>query len=172
MRTRLLDAPWWVLGLVSGIPFGAVMAVTSLLDGGSVGSAVVSAIVSGVIFGALMGVFQARMNRRAREAVGDVSADRAAVVHRSAVRGPVPDDPEVRGAAVRLVAHQLEQSRRNLVWSMVVFGAFLLLSVWLAVTSSSPWWWGGVVFWCAFIGFSLWVPARLGRRLALLRGDG
>lgn len=153
---------------MSGIPFGVVMAVVGILDGEPVVVSVVAAAAGGVFFGAFMGAFQARMNRRTKAAIDDVPADRLPALYRSAMRGALPEDPDVRAAAVRLVAHDLERSRRTLKWGMVVLGAFLLLTVWLAVTSS-PRWWGGVVFWGCFMAFSVWVPFRLRRRLALLR---
>jgi hypothetical protein len=167
VRTRLLGAPWWVLAIVTGIPFCAVMVVTNLLEGGSVVGALVGAAVGSIVFGGLMGLFLARAHRRIRAVVGAVPPGREAAVHRSAARGPVPDDPVERAAAARLVAHNLDQAKGNLWWSLVVFAIALLLSAWLALTSS-PWWWGTVVLWCGLIGWSVVLPSRLRRRLALL----
>ena len=127
----------------------------------------VGAVVQGVFFGLLMGLFLARTNNRTRAAVGGMPINREAAVYRAAAKGPVPEDPQVRAAASRLVAHQLDQSQRNIKWTIVVFTTFLILSTWLAV-SSSPWWWSAVALWCAFIGWSIWLPSRLRRRLTVL----
>ncbi|MBS2939107.1 hypothetical protein KDN32_15305 [Nocardioides sp. J2M5] len=127
-----------------------------------------AAAVGGAFFGTFMGLFLMRVNRRTRVAVGDVAPDRRVAVLRSAAKGPVPEDPAERAAAARLVAHQLEETRRNRWWTLGVTAAFLLLGGWLAVTSS-PWWWCWVAMWCALLGWSLVLPARLHGRLAELQ---
>jgi hypothetical protein len=56
----MLNAPRWVLALVTGVPFGLWMALsTRFLQDGSWTEALVTGGVAGVFFGATMSVFPA-----------------------------------------------------------------------------------------------------------------
>lgn len=86
---------------------------------------------------------------------------------RASRRGPIPDDPATRAAAAALTRYQLEQSTGQRNKNLAIFGAFGLLELVQAVTSS-PWWWLAVLMFAALIVAQLQQPLTLRRRLALL----
>lgn len=55
----------------------------------------------------------------------------------------------------------------NARFSVVTFGAFLLLSLYLAL-ATIPWWWAAVAFWTFLLVGQAWYPRHLARRAALL----
>lgn len=101
--------PTWILALLAGVLFGVGMGIFTKLDGSSWWSAGVGAVVTGVPFGLVMGRWAAKWQRDVRQAQGDLPADEVALAHRAAAGGPVPDDPQVRSAALRLATHQVAQ---------------------------------------------------------------
>ncbi len=163
MRAWLTAQPVWVLSVVTGLPFAAIMSVLNGLQGDGWATAVITGVLGGVVFGALMGPFFRRMVRRQDEALGvvDPGVERAAV--RALRRGPVPVDPQVRAAAVRLIDHQLAETARRRWLSVVALVAFVALSATLALTQSS-WWWLAVGFWLALAALTVQVPRRLQKR--------
>jgi hypothetical protein len=151
MRERLLHAPAWVLGLLNGSLFGLFWTLSSrLVEDDSWTSSLIRGGVLGVFFGAFTGVVQHRQQR--------------------GVRGPVPQEPEVRAAARDLALAHLAQYDRQRVWGPLVYGAFALLSLFLAV-ADSPWFWLGVVLGVVAAVGHLRTRSRLRRRADLLRPD-
>jgi hypothetical protein len=104
---------------VSGACYGIGMTVAGRLGGDeSWTEAVVSGVVVGVVSGAVMGPLLARMNRRFREAAGDVPRDQLQRIARLARRGPVPEDPRLRRAAHRVALQQRDQLLGQLRWAL------------------------------------------------------
>jgi hypothetical protein len=94
VRKWLLTTPWWALALLTGAFYSIGTTVAGKFRGDeSWTEAVVSGVLGGVVFGAAMGPLAARMNRRFREAAGDVPRDQLQRIARLARRGPVPEDP-------------------------------------------------------------------------------
>lgn len=169
VRTWLLNAPRWALGLVSGLAFAVPWTLASwLLQGLAWESALVGGVVAGVVFGALMGRVQHRRNADRRRAIGGLSADQARQAQRAARRGPVPGDPAVRVAAEEIVSAQLAEFEGQRWWAPAFFGGLAVLAGVLAVVEG-PWWWLGVLLFGAFLLEHLRMRRRLQRRLAELR---
>ena len=75
-----------------------------------------------------------------------MATDKYVAAWKAANTGPIPDDLEVREAAGRLVRIRLLATNKASKFNFGVFGFFLLLSVYLALTAT-PLWWFGVPFW-------------------------
>lgn len=173
MRTWQLRAPWWVLSLVAGTMFGGFRALWAYFgEDASPLVTVLNGVIGGVFFGALMGLLAARGNKRLLAALDPLPVERQAEARRAAFRGRVPDDPEVREAATRLVTVQADRLHQQRWWAPLFWIATLALGAWLAVTSS-PWWWLAEALFAALLIHQLWLPRHLQRRLDRLRAaDG
>jgi len=170
MRTWLADAPRWVVSVVAGAIFGVGMAASQHFQQGSSWQASLAyGAVLGVVFGFVMGWVSDRQRQRLRAAVGPLLTD--ARVRRAVRRGPAPEDPEVRQAALRSVEQQLAQTRRQRGWVLPVFAVFCGLYLYLAVTDSAWWWLAGAFFAGMFL-LSLLLPRWLTRRRAVLASPG
>ena len=103
LRQRLLTAPRWVIGLVTGIPFGVIMGAETGLRHGRWTDALIEGAIAGVFYGAFMALFMHRRFGRYREAMGDVPRRNVRRAAREARKGRVPEDPEARRAASRIL---------------------------------------------------------------------
>lgn len=170
MRRPLVDAPWWALALLTGLPFGVAMALFGARDGSSWLHSAVGGAIAGVCFGVAMGVVLRRQNARHREVVRALPPEVARVAHRATWRGPVPADPEARAATVRLIEHQLTELQRRRALFLIEFGVFEALYVVNAIVGS-PWWWAAAVFFAAMLLMTLLLPPRMRRRADLIRAS-
>jgi Flp pilus assembly protein TadB len=164
----LLNAPRWVLSLMAGVWFGAFMTIWGVLQGDRWQAALIGGAVGGLIFGAVMGPFAHRMYARQRQAVGTTSRDVERAAGRASWRGPVPDDPEVRAVALKLIDHQLGELRRRRTLTLVSFASFSALYVVIAL-AWSPWWWLAAAFFAVMLAMTVGLPGHLRRRADLLR---
>jgi hypothetical protein len=127
MRRGVTRPPIWLGGVLSGLLFGVAFGAFVRYDGAGWGATVAVALGAGVFFGVAMGRWSRRWDRTMREAEPDLSADETKAAHRAAVGGPVPDDPRIRAAALKIATAQrtLELSgvRRILVVLMAVLVA-------------------------------------------------
>lgn len=168
LRERLLNAPRWVLGVVAAAPFGLVMGVEAGLRRGRWTDALIEGVLAGSVYGVIMAFVVHRRYGRYREAIGGVRQRDVRRAAREARRGKVPEDPEARRAAYRLLDLQLGELRRQRKWAPVFFVLLLALSVFLAV-SQSAWWWCITPVWLGFAAMYFVYPHRLEPRLELLR---
>jgi hypothetical protein len=169
VRDRLLQAPWWVLSLVIGGTYGGVLALFGRFrDGESWGAALAGGLVSGGIFGAGMGPCVRWQNKRLLAAVGSVPGHVRRAATRTAWRGPVPADPELRAAALRIIDHQLAEWQRRRTFLVGTYAVFTGLCVVLALTSSASWWLAALGF-GGMLGVSVLMPGWLRRRRTLLQ---
>ena len=168
MRTYLADAPRWVLGVVTGVPFGAATGVYTTIDEPtSWTEAIVAGLIVGVIFGAAMAYSLDQRRREVRAAAGELPANKVKVARRAAHRGPVPTDPEIRAAARRIAIQLLDRFFRGRKLSIAVMALVVVFGVGMALTGS-PWrllYALGAV--TALINQRYW-PIRIRRRIALL----
>ncbi|MFQ1002207.1 hypothetical protein [Modestobacter sp. SSW1-42] len=170
MRTWLLTAPRWVHRVVSGVLFGGLMTVFhGVQDGNSWTAAVLAGLVAGTFFGLVMGSWSYRTARGTQAAIGELSPRERRAAARASWRGDVPGDPAVRGAAVRMIDHQLALYLPLRAFTVVV-GVLLLAGYVVAALVSSPWWALAAVCWAGMVALSLLAPRRLRRRRALLTG--
>jgi hypothetical protein len=171
VRTWLLTAPWWALSLVTGAFYSVGTTVAGRLRGDeSWTEAVVSGVLGGVVFGAVMGPLAARMNRRFREAAGDVPRDQLQRIARLARRGPVPEDPQVRRAAHRVALQQRDQLLGQRRWALPLLGLVTAFLLWAALRDggADPFSWFVIVFLLVLIAAHLLMARRLARRAELL----
>jgi hypothetical protein len=71
-----------------------------------------------------------------RAAVGDLPTDESNAAHRAADRGPIPDDPEIRAAALRIANRQVHLFRRVRKLFVVAMLFMLISGVGLSVGES------------------------------------
>jgi len=168
VRTWLSGAPRWVLSVWAGALFGAFMAISGVLRGDGWPAALIGGAIGGLVFGAIMGPFAHRTYRRQRQAVGTASPDVERAAGRATWRGPVPEDPEVRAAALALINHQLAEARRRRTFSFSSLTLFSALYV-VAALTWSPWWWGAAALFGVLLVMAVGMPGHLRRRADLLR---
>ena len=169
MRKWMLNAPRWVLALVTGVPFGLWMVLFGrFFQDVSWTQALVSGGIAGVFFGAAMGVYLHRLYRRTREAVGDLSNAEIKRAGRASVRGPVPADAEIRAAAHGLAISNFDLLRRQRVWALPFLALMLGAGIFLTVTEGAGWW--IPIAFCAILGaVTVYLPRHLRRRIELLQ---
>lgn len=168
LQPRLLNAPWWVLALVTGVPFGVAMGVFAGVRDGNLPLALYMGAAAGVLFGLVMGAVLSRQHRRTRAAMA-VAPGRELAVLGAAGKGPAPADPAVREAALHLLTDQRRQLARWRVPSLVLFGAFAVLDAVVAIMGN-PWLWLGVALFVGLAALQLVAARRVERRIAVLRG--
>jgi hypothetical protein len=169
LRGALIRAPWWVWALVLGTLFGLGQFTVQLVSGRSVVPSAVGAAVAALLFGVIAGPGMHRRDVGHRAAMGDIPMARRRTVNRAARRGPVPTDPELRRAALAVLALQLETYRRQR-WAIVFWSFMIAVSVLLAVPDGG-WWLLAVPLFTGFLALQLWMPRQLRRRQLLLAED-
>ncbi|MGC4942274.1 hypothetical protein [Kribbella sp. DT2] len=176
MRTYLLDASNWLVGLVSGLAYGVLfgLAVRFLMDE-SWTAALVAGAAPAPAFGLAMGL----VNRRTKRLFGPFEGDtldrkQRGRALRAAQWGPIPDDPEVRAVAARFARRQLAQAEPRWVRVTLVVGVvFLLASSVLGLIDDDIEWRRVILPLCgvAVCGVALLQPRFLRRRIAHLESD-
>ena len=170
VRTWLLTAPRWVHRVVSGGLFAVFMTVFfGVQDDSSWVTALIGGVVSGVVFGLIMGSWSHRTARGTHAVIGALTPGERRRAARASWRGPVPAEPAVRDAAVRMIDHQLTLYLPLRALTLVVGVLMLALYVAVALTSS-PWWWAVAALWAGMITLSLLAPRRLRQRRDQLTG--
>ncbi|MEV6411369.1 hypothetical protein [Kribbella sp. NPDC051718] len=165
MRTFLSKPPAWAVGLVSGVPFGIGMGFFIKSDGDSLRASMISGTVLGVAFGVAMAfTLRRQLHLLVRTVGSEISpADRRAA-GRALRRGPVPADPRIRAAAIRLARNQLELLQRWRLRSLVIFGLLLAVSI-TGVFAGSHWGITLVALYLFGLGYQLVRPRMLRSRL-------
>ena len=171
MRNWLLTAPWWTLSLVGGGIYALGMTLAGrFLWSETWAGAVVSGVLIGVLFGAFMGPLAAWLNRRVRDAAGDLPPDQLGRATRLARRGAVPEDPRLRRAAHRIALQQRDQLVRQRPWAFPFLVLVLGLTLWRVLGDGEPtwFWWLLMAFWLTMLAVHLHTVRHLGRRAELL----
>ena len=166
MRAYLSDPRRSVQALIAGVPFGIAMGLSAKLGGaGWAGAGFIA--TSGIPFGLIMGPWASRWRRERAQAEAGLATDKLRAARRAASRGPVPADPEVREAAIRIASHQLANILRHRIFRMLLGGVMLLATVG-AAAAGSLW---ALVYGLAAAGslyFHGYWPRQLKRRIELL----
>jgi hypothetical protein len=171
VRERLTNVPWWRRSLVKGALFGVLMTVVFHVrsSGGWTGD-----IIGGLILGVFMGAVLEPIARRQRRKVSAVASDLPArdlrVARRAVNHGPVPTDPNIRQAAARLAALQLNELSRFRWLGLIVSASLTVFSAYGALTSS-PWYWIPTAVAAALLAIFLMGPGLVGRRIEMLRQE-
>lgn len=168
MRAYLVALPMWVMSAVSGVLFGAVMTVYSIVrdDDLPLAFLVGMGVLVGIAFGISIQLVLGRDFDQGRAELAALPIEQRRAAIRAVSRGPAPADPTVRKAALNQVLRTRDLYRRRARFNLTVFGAFLVLEVVLAIRN--PWYWAAVALFAGFFVAQLVLPRRLERRAAVL----
>jgi hypothetical protein len=167
MRYYLNTAPRWVLCLIYGLPFGAIMAIGILADNSSGALEIIAfGLVAGLVFGAGMTFVTGKQRGEVRTVIGEIPADRVRGVYRAAWTGPVPSEPELHAAALRLARYDSAQAWRGLI--LPVPFALLFAAAAIFKDENRLPYAGVAIFLLAGIVYQVITTIRLKRRVELL----
>ncbi|MEV8378515.1 hypothetical protein AB0P21_37600 [Kribbella sp. NPDC056861] len=172
MRASLKKIPLWgSVALLGGVVFGLAMGFYTKYDGASTRFAVVGGVLTGLSFGLVTALACRRLIRRWQDALGDIPSPVRRAADRALWRWrPVPADPEVRAAAIKVAEYRLAQL---VVWrsrSLVLWGILLALSILLLVRDVSLWRIFDVLVFVFFLSQQFYAPRALRRRIEVLEG--
>jgi len=168
VRAERPELAWWVSAVMGGVLFGVVMGAFTRLDGSSWTEAGVGALVTGVPFGLVTGWWSARWQRGMKDAEGGLPPDKVQLAHRAAIGGAVPEDEEVRSAALRIASRYLADYTGRTRKLSIIVPVFLLIGSVVGAVSESPWALLGAPV-PAVLLYSQWYwPRRLRRRIRSL----
>jgi hypothetical protein len=169
MRSGVSKPPNWFMGVLSGLLFGVGFAAFVKYDGAGWGATVGIGLASGVFFGFSMGRWGGRWARTMQEAESELSAEEAKAARRAADRGPVPDDPRIRMAALKIATAQqtLEVSGARRIFPQVV-AVLVVVGVIVSAITESPWNLVFLVGPVAILYGGLVAPRRTRQRIRLL----
>lgn len=169
MNEWLARASRWQLGLLMGLSCGSGTAVVLGVLGGEGWTQALAGAIGAAVGGAGIGatLLHGQARRRA-DAVAGLPAPARRTASRAAFRGPVPEDPEARGAAYALTQQALAEHRRRRVVGVLGAVVILAMLVNLAVQGSA-WWWLVVAGTLGLLVHGWFVlPGRLRSRAELL----
>jgi hypothetical protein len=160
-----------VLRLAVGcwIFFGVIMAGVGFAKGQDWTTALATGFLAGGAFAVLIVLLSSyyRMGRSVEEDDTELSEPQRRAATRAATRGPVPPDPDVRRAALRLAVYRLERLTRHMTLMVSVFSVLFVVEIVLAFTVS-PVHWFGVVLAALAVAARVGAHARLRRRVDVL----
>jgi Flp pilus assembly protein TadB len=167
VRSFRSNRPKWLEALLFGVPFGIAMGLTAKSDGaGWLGAGFMA--TSGIPFGLAMAWWASGWPREADQPESDLTTDELQLARRTASRGPVPADPKVQAAAIRIVTHQLAQAMAHRKF-MILVGGMMLIATVGAASAGSLW----AVLFAFSAGTALYShgyrPRQLKRRIEMLR---
>ncbi len=137
MRERLVNMPTWALFLSSTLIFLLPMLIATGFATSHLMVRLLFFVGFSLTFGALLTFTLKRRFRRERNAVGHVPAAVENAAHKAVMRGPIPTDPEVRAATLRLAEHQLGLMLK---WRPLIIAGFTLVTVGNVIAAfESPW---------------------------------
>ncbi|ONI73980.1 hypothetical protein BWI15_11355 [Kribbella sp. ALI-6-A] len=167
VRAYLNTAPRWILCLLYGLPFGAIMSIGILWDHWSDPLEIILfGLVAGLLYGALVTFATEKPRREVRALIGEVPRDEWSTVFRAARRGPAPADPELRAAALRLNRHDAAKARLG-VWMTLPFVVLMIAAV-VFKPDGRPQWSVLAVLAVVGVGYQWMSSRRLDRRAELL----
>ena len=171
MNAWLLRARWWQVAAVAFVVLAPLLVVLQRV---LVHEPWTVAIVAGVAAAAgcapVLAWISTRQLQDSMAAAGPLSEGDRVWVERAARRGPVPADPELRQAALRLAEDRLLTVRRTRTRALATTAVLTVVTGANAVLRS-PWWWIAVGVCVGMLAIVLVAPSRVARRAALLRGD-
>jgi hypothetical protein len=137
--------------------------------------AVLSAIVFGAVLGGYSTIATQSVHRAAVEAISGLDDARRSQSIRAVLHGPVPQDPDVRAAAIRLGRalfrnKSADQLRRNEIWTWVFYVLALAGIGWAATSYPHDRRYFLVlgVIWAIYVPISVIRSRRMQRHVALL----
>jgi hypothetical protein len=163
------DPPRWLRVAFAGLVGGAGTGLLIKTDGVSWTTSGVVAVIGGIVFALAIWRFEPKWRRERAEIEGGLPADKLRLARRAAERGPVPDDPEIRAAALRIASRDLNGSP----WhpgpkAATAMGVAMAIASVVAAFSGS---WRALPYAlsaCAMFYYGLYRPKQLRRRIELL----
>jgi hypothetical protein len=168
MRGQRDEVAGWIPAVMAGVLFGVMMGAFTKHDGSNWTAAGIGALVTGVPFGLTMGWWSARWQRGMKDAEGDIPDEKVRLAHRAALGGPVPEDEQVRSAALRIASRYLADYTGRTRWLFIIVPVLILIGSVVGAVSESP---RGLLaaLVSAAILYTRWYwPRRLRRRIASL----
>lgn len=123
MRNYLLTTPPWVVGLSSGLIFGAGFAAVTRFTAPppvSWQAAAIAGVIVGVLFGGTLAYASRRRQQDLRAAAGDLPPAQQIEAYRAAVGGRIPANPQIRVSAARIARCRIEELRQFRILSVIV----------------------------------------------------
>ena len=164
---RIRRATWVSAVLIGGV-FGAAFGAFIKLDGESWTEAVIAAVVTGIPFGVAMGRWGNKWLRDLEAAEGDLPADKAELANRAAWKGPIPEDPEVRAAAIRIARQYLRPYSGRFRRLSIILMVLLLIGCVVGAVTETPMVLLSAALPVAFLYVQWSQPRHLRRRIKLL----
>jgi hypothetical protein len=179
VRAYLIVAPLWVqaavTGVLSGLFFGTVMGLWDRLHHPvqySWGDAITTGILLGVLYAVFTGLGTAWRLRRERPDLSELRAltrrDRKTAL-RASTRGPVPEHPAIRQAALHQASRVLAKTNDQQVTTIAVFGLLIVASV--LMTIFTLWSFAATALFASLLSHAVGQPRRLDRRVTLLHNN-
>jgi hypothetical protein len=162
----LYDPPRWLPAVLGGVVGGALLGMFFKLNSASSVEAGGIALIGGTLIGA--GIARWYEPSWSSEVAGLAAGERRAAL-RATYRGPVPVDPEIRTAAIRIASHQLPKLEQYRRFALPLYGLILICAVagfvaggsWLALLS------GAIAVVNLYVAW--YQPRHLRRRIELSR---
>jgi hypothetical protein len=168
MRGERAQVTGWILAVMGGVLFGVVMGAFTKHDGSSWTGAGIGALLTGVPFGLAMAWWSARWQRGMKDVEGGMPNERVRLAHRAAMGGPVPEDEEIRSAALRIASRYLADYTGRPRWLFIIVLVLILIGSVAGAVSESPWGLLGALVPAALLYTRWYWPRRLRRRIAAL----
>ena len=139
MRGERSEVAGWIPAVLAGVLFGVVMGAFTKHDGSSWTVAGVGAIVTGVPVGLTMGWWSARWQRGMKDAEGGIPDEKVRLAHHAAMGGPLPEDEEIRSAALRIASRYLADYTGRTRWLFIIVPVLIMIGSIAGAVSESPW---------------------------------
>lgn len=162
------DPPRWLRVAFACLVGGAGTGLLAKTDGVSWTTSGVAAVIGGIVFAVAIWRFEPKWRRERAEIEGGLPADKLRLARRAAERGPVPADPEIRAAALRIASRNLTTLQRPGPRITTAIGVVMAIATIGAAMSGS--WWAPLyaLSACATLYSGLYRPKQLRRRIELI----
>jgi hypothetical protein len=180
MWIRFVLKPWWARALIAAFGCGIVRTASWCLRGllldshGRSSFAIAGSVAAVVILGLLLAAVTIRSHAAYTEALAGLDSSQRSAAVGASLRGPVPADPRVRDAAIRVaerVASSAHAWRRRylILLALVVLGVGLRLAMdgWPIRWDQDDWILGALFIGAAAVSWWRSISAR--NRLQVLR---
>jgi hypothetical protein len=168
MRGERDEVAGWIPAVMAGVLFGVAMGASTKHDGSSWTAAGIGALVTGVPFGVAMGWWSARWQRGMKDSEGGIPPEKVRLAHRAALGGPVPEDEEIRSAALRIASRLPAEYTGRTRWLFIIVLVLVLIGSVAGAVSESRWGLLGALVPAVLLYTRWYWPRRLRQRIKSL----